>query len=489
VRIRGSSYLLRWGSLLLLLLAAVLLVFQLIQYSLLRANYPLDMTVAGVPVGGLDPQAAAQRLLQVYALPVEIHYGEAIIDLDPGLIGFQIDVESMLAAADLQRTGASFWGGFWDYLWNRRAESRQIPLVASYSESRLRVFLLDEISPRYDQPPKPAQPIPGTADFSPGVPGQVIDIDRAVVLIENALQSPNQRSVVITSQRMAAGRPSLQALETQLKQIIVMSGFDGLVDLYFLDLQTNDEMHFAYQAGTDVSIRPDIAFLAASTIKIPIMVAVYRANNGRLSTDLAAEMNNMIANSNNDAADSLMASLDENTGPLIVTDSMQALGLKNTFIAGYFHPGAVLLYRYNTPANQRQDITTNPDVYVQTTPSDMGQLLEDIYLCSQTGGGALVAAFPGQIDQTSCQQMIEYLQADKFNQLIQAGVPEGTKVAHKHGLGFNDDSDAAIIYTPGGNYILTIYIYHPVQAMWDTVNPMYAELSRAVYNYYNLPSQ
>ncbi|MEI7845765.1 MAG: serine hydrolase, partial [Chloroflexota bacterium] len=77
--------------------------------------------------------------------------------------------------------------------------------------------------------------------------------------------------------------------------------------------------------------------------------------------------------------------------------------------------------------------------------------------------------------------------------LIEAGLPEGTQIAHKHGWIsgpsgiIQNISDAAIVYTPGGNYVLTIYIYHPMQAVWDPISGMIAKISEAVYNYYNLP--
>jgi beta-lactamase class A len=491
VRLHGSSLILRVVSLILILVAAIFIVYQLVQYSLSRSNYPSDMTIGGVPVGGLDPQSAAQRLLQVYSVPVEIHYNNAVIDLQPGVVGFQINTDSMLAAADLQRTGTSFWVGFWDYLWNRRTPASQIPLVASFSEDSLKKYLTDEISARYDQAPIPAQPVPGTVNFTPGMPGQTLDTSSAVTLISSALESPDQRVVLLSSQRTASGRPTFATLQILLKQIIDQSGFTGLVDLYLLNLQTTDEIHFAYQSGQDISVNPDIAFTASSTIKIPIMVSVYRHTNSQIDDQTGAGLKDMIALSNNDAADSLMKSLDPTTGPLVVTDTMQALGLENTFINGFFYPGAGVLKFFSTPANKRTDINTDPDIYSQTTPADMGMLLDDIYMCAVDGGGSLVAVFPGQIDQAACKQMILYLQEDKLGALIQGGVPEGTIVAHKHGWDINltQYSDAGIVYTPGGNYILTIYVYNPGGGNWSTVSPMYDELSRAVYNYFNLSSQ
>jgi len=492
VRIRGSSFLILRGiSLVFVLLAALLLVVQMVQYSVSRSNYPVDMTIGGVPVGGLDPQSAAQRLFQVYSTPVEIHYGSAVIHLEPSVIGFQLNTDSMLAAADLQRTGASFWGGYWDYLWNRRSPVSQIPLVATYSEDRLRIYLQNEISTRYDLPPSPSQPVAGTVNFTAGTPGQTLDIESAVALIENAMKSPDHRVVNLTSQRIAAGRPSLATLQILLKQIIDESNFGGIVDLYFEDLQTSQEMHFAYQNGQNISVVPDIAFTASSTIKIPIMLSVFRHVNSHIDEALDGELKDMIAQSNNNAADSLMESLDKNRGPLVVTDTMKKLGLENTFINGFFYPGAVILQLFDTPANQRIDVNTDPDLYSQTTPSDMGMLLEDLYMCAQTGGGSLVAVFPGQINQAACQQMIQYLQEDKLGALIQGGVPEGTIVAHKHGwdIDLTQYSDAGLVYTPGGNYVLAIYVYNPGGGNWTTIAPLYAQLSRATYNYFNLPSQ
>jgi beta-lactamase class A len=246
---------------------------------------------------------------------------------------------------------------------------------------------------------------------------------------------------------------------------------------------------------TTKSVEPDIAFTASSTIKIPILVSVYKNLGPELTPEVQNLVLEMITKSENPASDALMDRIDQGRGPLIVSQDMKSIGLENTFLAGYFYENAPLLDRFSTPANQRTDVATNPDVYNQTTTSDMGALLADLYQCSQSGGGALVAAFPGRINRTTCQQMVDYLQRDRIGVLIEAGLPEGTKIAHKHGWTPNssgiiqDISDAAIVYTPAGNYVLVIDIYHPVQAIFEPVSRMYAKISQAVYNYYNLESK
>jgi len=489
---RDTSFILRWVSLFFIAAAFILVVIALAIYSRERGNYPAGMTIAGVPVGGVEPQTASQRLLQIYNTPVEIQYAGAIIQLDPAVAGFQIDIESMLAAADLQRTGSSFWGGFWDFLWNRQTVTNDIPLISSINEERLSTYLKDEIASRYDEPATAAMPQPGQVTFAPGSPGQELDVARAIVVIDDALRSPANRTVSLTFQRTTPGRPPLKNLEILVKQIIDLTPFNGVVGVYLQDLTTGDEMHFGYDQNKDVPVDPDIAFTASSTIKIPILISVYKNLGPELDQATQDLILEMITKSENPASDALMNRIDNTRGPLVVSEDMKALGLSDTFLAGYFFDGAPLLQRFDTPANLRADVFTSPDAYNQTTPSEIGTLLVDLYQCAQTGGGGLVAAFPDKMNQAVCQQIIEYLKRDRIGVLLEAGLPEGTQIAHKHGWISGPDgiiqniSDAGIIYTSGGNYVLTIYVYHPVQAVWEPISGMIAKISEAVYNYYNL---
>ena len=51
------------------------------------------MVIAGVPVGGLNQQKASERLLQAYtAVPVEVRYRDAVIQIRPSVIGFELDI-------------------------------------------------------------------------------------------------------------------------------------------------------------------------------------------------------------------------------------------------------------------------------------------------------------------------------------------------------------------------------------------------------------
>jgi beta-lactamase class A len=500
---RGSFSFLRWISLSLILFAVVLMIFQLIRFSRLWATYPSGLTIAGVAVGNLNRQQAADRLLEIYTLPVEVHYGKNIIQIEPSVIGFNLDLDSMLAAADQERTRVPFWEGFWNYLWGRTTSPANIPLVVNYSTERLRTYLSQEISSRYDQPPIPALPVAGSVNFQPGIQGTALDIDRAILLIDSALRSNRLRTVMLPLQTTSPSRPTIQNLEVLLKQTVLdIYQFDGVIGLYQLDLQTGQEISFIYNNREPVTSPPDVSFTASSTIKIPIMISAFRRLGGNTQTEKPLDeetiknLEAMIGQSNNQASDWIMATvMDQFTGPLIVSQDMQELGFENTFLAGYFATGAPLLKVFKTPGNQRTDISTDPDIYSQTTAAEVGQLLVDIYQCAQNGQGTLRAVFAEEITQEECQMMLQNLKKDRTPALIPAGVPDGIEVAHKHGwvsdaFGIiHNMSDAAIVFTKGGDYVLSIFLYHPNQLIYEPANKLVSDLSRAVYNYYNLPAQ
>ena len=494
MKTRTSFSALRWVSVFLILFAVVLSSIQIATYSRLRAAFPVGMRIADVPVGGLSHQDASQRVLEAYTVPIELRYNQNAIHLDPAVVGFELDMESMLAAADLERTRNPFWVGFWNYLWGRKPNPADIPLRASYSEARLRTYLREEVASRYDQPATPPVPQAGTVNFQPGTLGTELNIDRAIIPIENALRDTKDRVVNLPLGQTLPPHPSWENLEVLIKQTIDLSEFDGLTGFYLLNLQNGDEIHFAYQQGIEYPVQPDVAFTTASIIKIPILVSTYRRIDGEPDPETESLTEKMVIESGNEAADWLMQRvIHEYRSPLMITEDMRALGLENTFLAGHFYLGAPVLQKFETPANTREDINTRPDVYNQTTPSDIGMLLKDIYQCAEMGGGALPAVFAGEINQAECKEIVTYLTKNKMPSLLEAGLPEGTRIAHKHGWVTNNGiinliGDAGIVYTPGGDYVIVVFLHHPEQLLWESSAGLVRDISRSVYNYFNLPT-
>jgi len=149
----------------------------------------------------------------------------------------------------------------------------------------------------------------------------------------------------------------------------------------------------------------------------------------------------------------------------------------------YHHPESTII----TPANSGTDTTTEHDSYMQTTPLDIGLLLEMIYQCSH-GGGALMAAYPGAFTVEECNQMIEWMSMNHVDSFTETGVPAGTRVAHKHGFTGDTHADAALVFSPGGDFVLVVFLYRPQWLEWEESAPLIANIATATYNYFN-PTQ
>ncbi|HEX7976106.1 MAG TPA: serine hydrolase [Anaerolineales bacterium] len=484
--------LLRLACLGLLLAAGYLTYTQWNQFKQTQAVYPAGSQAAGIPIGGLDRTQAAQRLGEAYAQPLELRYRGATILLSPAQSGFQLDLKSMLPA-DLADPPGLLSPAFWDYLWGRRPQPVDVALKYSFSEDKLRAFLKDEVAPRYDQSPTAARPLPASVSYQPGSPGLALDVEAALPAIEQALPTLDRQPVDLPTQSVPPLPPALKDLQTQLQQVLNVSGFDGLAGVYLFDPRTSQSIHLVYRQGASLPVEPDVAFTASSIIKIPILVAVYRRLPGTPDENVTALLHKMIAASSNEAADALMKQvLDQERGPLLVTEDMQKLGLKNTFMAGFFSLGSALLQVFQTPANQRIDANTDPDPYSQTSPADIGQLVGWIYQCAHSNSGKLIDTFPGEMTQAKCQGILDTLKLDRQAYLIKAGLPDGTQIAHKHGYGsfqgtINTIGDAGLVFTPGGDYVLVVFLNNPQLLLWEPSNVLVGSLSQAAYNYFNPP--
>ena len=91
--------------------------------------------------------------------------------------------------------------------------------------------------------------------------------------------------------------------------------------------------------------------------------------------------------------------------------------------------------------------------------------------------------------------MLGYLQQNKILALLEAGLPPDTPIAHKHGWTNEIDglihtmSDASVIYTPGGDYVLVVFAHTEEQFLYDPANRLFARLSQSIYNAYNTENQ
>ena len=450
---------------------------------------PSGSTISGIAVGGLPAQAALERVKEAYAIPVELRYQGARMQFLPEQLGSTLD----LASFTQELANSVKNAGWWAHLWGRTVETKPITLSVNIRDDSVAAasFLRSEITPRYDRQATSARPIVGDTAFQVGQVGTAVDLDGSLPLVSAALQSPNQRVVDLKLLTSSAGAADWADLEVMLKQQLIRENFRGLAEVYLADPATGKLIHFAQRNLTDVPV--DVAYSGASTVKIPVMVSVMRRTEEPTPSLALDWMNATITQSLNPPADALMKTyLDNGTGPLVVTQDLLELGYKNTFLAGYFEPGSPLLRNITTPANSRRDVYLDPDFYNQTVPSEAGDLLMRIYQCSLDPEKAF---FDGQVTQTECETMLEFLRNNRIGALMESGLPPSATAAHKHGWvvaldGFlHTMSDAGVIYTPGGDFVLVIFIHTEEQLVFETGERIFAKLSQSIYNFYNLNDQ
>lgn len=480
-----------------LILAAMLLaVLDYASFGSTETLYPAGLQIGGIPVGQLNREEAETRLEKSFTIPVELDYRGARMQFTPETFGFQLNANQVLDAFEASQGNAFKATLWWQHLWGRvpNVEAANLDLYPTADLTAIHDLIEQEIRPRYDQKAYAPYPLLNTTYFEPGNPGwKIADTDQAATAILTALTSPTERRVSLDVLDLPTPELDPKMLEVALKVIIQNEGFDGIVEIYTQDALSGEVLHIAQQAYQPIP--PDLAYSGASTVKIPIAVSVMRRLNGELPGLAEGWILQMLTKSLNPPADALMKTyLDENLGPLLVTQDMQDLGFQNTFLAGYFADGSPLLQRFTTPANSRTDINLNPDTYNQTVPSEIGELLSRIYQCS-IGAAPEKGLFNGQIGQAACQHILEVMSQNRIGALIEAGLPPDQPIAHKHGWTSDTDgllhtiSDVGIILDGEKSFVEVIFIYSPRQIIFDTGSYLVARLSQCIYNSKHIDNQ
>jgi beta-lactamase class A len=440
---------------------------------------PVGMTIAGIDVTGLTLEETDEKLSDYYLSPVTLKHREETIELNPSDVGFVLDMENMLSEAELHIAPENPWLGFAEFIVGRSLEPVAIDLYATHDRARLTEHLT-MLASFMDKPATGPRLVEETESYEMGRDGYVTDVNASLPLVEEALYEPESRQVELVIVDEKAKPFDMNMLAESVQQQI--EAFNGLGSFFIMDLST----------GEEIGINENIALSGLSVVKIPILLETFRALDFEPTVDQEKLIAETAINSGNYSANLLLDVVagQDNAylGVDILTDSMSRLGLENTFIVTpYEEPNRPGKSTRSTPANSRTDVNTFPDPTMQTTAEDMGTLLSMIYYCAQ-GGGTLLAVYPEQITPGECQAIIDILSQNVEGNLIRFGVPEQTKVAHKHGWAGNTHGDAGIVFSPGGDYVIVEYLTQP-DTDWlvhEISFPLLREISRAVYNYFNL---
>ncbi len=267
------------------------------------------------------------------------------------------------------------------------------------------------------------------------------------------------------------------ALAARVSERIAASGAD--VGLYFRTLDGRDSL----------SRDADLRFHAASTMKVPVMIQVFRdADSGRVRLDDSIEVTRTFRSILDGSAYDLDPADDSDSslyaragGRASVRELVELMITVSSNLAANLLIDLVSAARINRTAHRLgadsiavlrgvQDIPAfNAGLNNNTTARDLGVLLWAI--------AADEAASPA-----ACRQMVAVLERQRFNDGIPAGLPRGTRVAHKTGDITAINHDAAIVYPRRGSPYVLVVLTRGITDQKDS-SRLIADLSALVYRH------
>lgn len=230
---------------------------------------------------------------------------------------------------------------------------------------------------------------------------------------------------------------------------------------------TGAEYGFAYrdlETGAEILLGPDTEFHAASMMKVPVMVRLYRmADAGTLDLDEPLPVRNEFTSIYDGSSYSLTwdddsdSTLYARTGDAIPTRELidlmitRSSNLATNILIELADPDSIaaMLEEFGAQGMKVLRGVEDTPAYrhgMNNTTSARGLL--ELY----TALGRGTAASPA-----STRAMLDVLLGQEFNDAIPAGLPAGVPVAHKTGWIAEIDHDGGIVFPPVGSpYVLVI---------------------------------
>lgn len=286
--------------------------------------------------------------------------------------------------------------------------------------------------------------------------------------------------------RSAVGEisPEFAALGSRLWDRMIAANFDPatsrLGGLFVMNLKTGETLAF----------NSNIAFSGTSINKIAILATLFGRINDTPDDRTGTIIGEAMVCSENISTNRMLALIGDGnpyTGANRVSEFYAQLGLANSFIyTPYANDPFITPQAPQTPRQTTTDqVSAQPDPYNQITDADMGTLLHAIYQCATTEDGLLLERFPGAYTPVECRKMLDVMSYNRISNFIEAGVPEGIRVAHKHGWINDTHGDAGIVFTPGGDFVFVMSLHNPTWLEFSESRALISESAREVYNYLN----
>ena len=473
---KGSKF----SAFVLCVLIVLYALYQLSGFLAYRELIPPGTRIAGLDVGGMTEEQARGLVDQAFGSPVTLNYDDEVIRLYPNRVEFRLQQSVVWSEISSRRAQTSFLEGFGTYLLGEHPPLIDVPVEGRYNEQKIVQFLQD-VALEHDRGTMLPQADLESLSFYPGRPARRLDIAASAPLVQAALNSASEREVtLLLDQGVSPPTPEIDLLEQMIAWRV--ADFNGIVGVFAKNMVTGEEL----------VLNGDVAYAGMSILKVPIMIETYRWLDREPDEETAKLLRETMITSGNFTANLLLRQIGYRLGGEdsayvgvdLLNQSLSRLGLENTFMATPYDTEE-LPRRHVTPANSRTDLTTYPDPYMQTTPLDAGRILEMVYQLSK-GGGTLMAAYPAKFTAEEGQAMVDLMVQNHEAILLEGGLPEGARLAHKHGYVEDTHADVAIVLTPEVDLVLVVFIYYEEGWLGQLSLPLFADIATATYNYFQI---
>ncbi len=265
------------------------------------------------------------------------------------------------------------------------------------------------------------------------------------------------RSLVVALTLWAIGgqnapTPNLTQLKADVNALIAASGAEVAVAWRPLDAKP----------GEEILINPTLRFHAASTMKVPVMIELFRQREvRRLKLEDKVLVTNQFT-SIQDGSPFVLAASEDSDG-----DTYKALGKKLTYrelveasITVSSNLATNILIEQLDARKVQATVDTMGASGMQVLRGVEDQKAFDAGKNNTTDAMGLLALFEAigngrAVSAQASAEMLDILKRQKFNDRIPAGLPAGTVVAHKTGNVTGILHDAGIVYT-ARPYVLVV---------------------------------
>jgi hypothetical protein len=458
------------------LVLLALLIANLISFATTRDRLPPETRIGDIDVSGLTADEAISRTATTLQGPITLRFLDQQSELTPAGVGFRVNDAVARVQIDALLARQQGLAQLPAFILRQHISRTALGVPYQYSDTRLTAALSD-LARRINREPSPPAPDTSAGRVVPGQDGAALNQSEAAQAILAALSSSQSRVVDLPIDVIPLGAASVKSLEPaiaeRLKEFTSRQG--NVAGVFIKDLRSGEEL----------AVNPDVAFSARGWLFVPVVVEALRANEDPITGTLGAQMATLSTTGDVRLADTLLRELgtgDGQRGTDAVNALLGRLGLHNTFLAQPYEQAATPP-TIITPANARGDITTGPDPTAQSTVADIGVLLEMLAQC-RDGTGGIGPALDGQITPEECGGALDLLSQGRTPGLIQAS-SAGAIAAHRQSWDARNHGDAALVRTPGGEYVIAIQLHSQDALNWSDTSPLISDVARLTYGFFN----